>query len=127
MIVKSGNDFFLLFALQPLHELLTHGIFAHDGYDGLPAHPGQSRITLPFGNYNYWMHGTKPKREHPSTKWLTNTEFGWNKPFLLTPREDYTSDRIGDWLSLDLLNEVAHVAVRPDLLPIDRQNVDSNP
>ena len=27
-------------------------------------------------------------------------------------------------LSLNLLNEVAHVAVRPDLLPIDRQNAD---
>ena len=118
LIVKSGDNFYLLYARQPLHELLRHKVFGHNGYEELPAHPGRSRITVPLGKNNGWMHDKKPKQGNSKTAWLTDTEFGWNKPVLLTPRQDYTSDRIGDWLTLDLLNEVAHVAARPDLCPV---------
>ena len=57
LIVKSEDRYFLLHALQTLHELLVNGIFAHNGYRDLPRSDGKSSISLPFGIYGEWLKG----------------------------------------------------------------------
>ena len=104
LIVKSNATFFLMFAVQPREKLIEHGIFSSR------ESAGQTTITVPFGKYCKWLKGEAAARSYSSTEWLVDTEYGWQQPVKLVPN---------DWLTTDMLNEVAHVAARPDLSPVE--------
>lgn len=102
-ILCSDGVFYLLYALQPVDVLLKHGLFASK------THPGQTTITIPWGQYTEWITGDKPREKREQTAWIAETTYSWRKPVRLTPDK---------WLSADLLHEVAHTAARPDLCPV---------
>jgi len=115
MIVKSGDKYYLLYAHQPLHELLVHGIFAHDGYRGRPPSAGQCTISIPFGIFGLWLKGEKRGKEvQKQCKWLEkNKALGFHRPIEIKP---------GDYgIPIDWLNAAAQDAADPSAFPSDAQ------
>ena len=110
LIVKSGDAYYLLYAHQPLHELLVHGIFAHDGYRGQPKSPGQCGISPPLGIFQNWLKGGKRKQAvSHQCKWLEKPAFGFRRPIEIKPGEHGIPTK---WLE-----EAAQEAVNPSAFP----------
>jgi len=109
-IVKSGDAYYLLYAYQPLHELLAHNIFAHDGYRGNPKSPGQCCISPPLGIFQSWLNGGKRKNAVPhQCKWLEKPAFGFRSPIEIKPGEY--------GIPIEWLDEAAQEAVNPSAFP----------
>ena len=109
-IVKSGDKYYLLYAVQPLHELLVHGIFAHDGYRGLSPSPGQSSISIPLGIFGEWLKGKECVKEvNEPSKWLEKTAFGFRRPIEIKPGEY--------GIPIEWLKEAAQEAADPSEFP----------
>ena len=100
VIVKSGEAFYLLYAMQQLEALIEHGVFAHGDSSG------QEEIRVPLGPYKKWLTGTPFVRT--GSPWLLGPEHGFRPPVLL--RETYP-------LSRALLEEVAYTAKNPEWMP----------
>ena len=110
LIVKSGDAYYLLYAHQPLHELLVHNIFAHDGYRGQPKSPGQCGISPPLGIFQNWLKGGKRKQAvSHQCKWLEKPAFGFRRPIEIKPGEHGIPTK---WLE-----EAAQEAVNPNAFP----------
>ena len=71
----ADTDFYLLYALIPLAELVkprstSNGheevatVFATD------EHPGRTRITMPLGAYSQWLVGKDAAKPKKSSEWL---------------------------------------------------------
>ena len=102
-IVKSGERFYLLYAMQLKDDLVSHGVFAHDGV------PGKSCINVPLGPYAPWLIGEDaPVPRRKAVKWLVGPEHGFRPPVRLQETM---------YLTRALLEEVAWTAARPDLMP----------
>jgi len=114
VIVKSGDRYYLLYAHQPLHELLVHGIFAHDGYRGQSRSAGQQSISIPFGIFQNWIKGGKRNAVvKQQCQWLEKPAFGFRRPIEIKP---------GDYgIPIDWLEEAAHEAADPDKFPSETQ------
>jgi len=113
VIVKSGDKYYLLYAHQPLHELLVHGIFAHDGYRGRPPSTGQGNISVPLGIFGQWLRGKDRYVKEPC-KWLEkNKALGFRRPIEIKP---------GDYgIPIGWLNAAAQDAAKPDKFPSEAQ------
>jgi len=115
MIVKSADKYYLLYAHQPLHELLRNGMFAHDGYRGRPPSGGKSSISVPLGIFQLWLKGEKRVKEvDERCKWLEkNKALGFRRPIEIKP---------GDYgIPIDWLNAAAQDAADPSAFPSDIQ------
>ena len=102
LIVQSDNDYYLMYATQPLDKLIEHAVFATEG------RTGRTRIALSWGAYAEWITGSPATRVRKRNAWLQGPTYGWRTPFKLTPNE---------YLTVDLLAEVAHVAADPSKMP----------
>ena len=100
VIVKSGEAFYLLYAMQQLEALIEHGVFAHGDSRG------KSEIRVPLGRYRMWLTGKRHVRTGSS--WLLDPEHGFRLPVRL---------RETDYLSRALLEEVAYTAKHPEWMP----------
>ena len=100
VIVKSGEAFYLLYAMQQLEALIEHGVFAHGDS------PGQKNISVPLGPYKRWLTGKRNGSAESS--WLLDKEHGFCPPVRL---------RETDYLSRALLEEVAYTATNPEWMP----------
>ena len=115
VIVKSGDKYYLLYAHQPLHELLVHGIFAHDGYRGRPPSTGKSGIHIPLGIFQTWLKGPDSKQKvDKRCEWLDkNKALGFRRPIELNP---------GDYgIPIDWLKAAAQEAADPSAFPSDTE------
>lgn len=114
-IVKSGDDdYFLVYATQPLSELVKPRKVSKD-HDEVRAifssHEANGMTTIypPLGAHAPWVTGNECKRgTQGMTKWLVD-EYGFRAAVQLTPGQAM--------LSRELLDEVAWIAVRPELCP----------
>ena len=100
VIVKSGEAFYLLYAMQQLEALIEHGVFAHGDS------PGNKSISVPLGRYKEWLTGKGYRGAESS--WLLGQEHGFRHPVRL---------RETDYLSRALLEEVAYTAKHPEWMP----------
>ena len=100
LIVESQDRFYLMHAIQPLHKLVEHGVFGTEGKKG------KTTMTIPWGMFGEWITGEKLRQ---SDTWLSGGEYGWRKPILISPDE---------YLSIDVLHEVAHKARKPECCPL---------
>ncbi|MDA9603517.1 hypothetical protein N9S30_00015 [bacterium] len=114
MIVKSGGKYYLLYAHQPLHELLVHGIFAHDGYRDQSRSDGQGSISIPLGPFQLWLKGEKRgKVVGKQCQWLERPAFGFRRPIEIKPGEY--------GITVEWLENAAQEAANPDKFPSDTQ------
>ena len=80
-LVESEGRVFLLHALLSKDELLKAGVWGHDGYEGRPACPGTTSVSIPGGEYNTWLTGRTTKVGKKSqTTWLQKPQNGWRAP-----------------------------------------------
>ena len=114
MIVKSGDKYYYMYAHQPLHELLVHGIFAHDGYRDQSRTDGQHSISVPLGPFQLWLKGGKRSRTvDKQCQWLERPAFGFRRPIEIQP---------GDYgITAEWLEEAKHDAANPDKFPSEAQ------
>ena len=106
LIVASDGDYYLLHAVQPLDALVEHGVFATE------ESAGSTGLTVPWGGYAEWITGSPPLRPQKHNAWLQGPTYGWRTPVRLTPNE---------YLTADLLAEVAHVAAKPAAIPEENE------
>ena len=87
LIVKSGDKFYLLYAVQPLDALLYNDIFSHaEPYRGHPPSPGNTTISPPLGIFQLWLKGKRfGQAINERVKWLSKPAFNWRIPVELTP------------------------------------------
>jgi len=115
LIVKSGEKFYLLYAVQTLHYLLCNGIFAHEGYCGHPRSDGKCSITVPFQIFEVWLKGKTGK--HPvrePCQWLIrNKSLGFRRPVQIIPGSH--------GIPVGWLEEAAYTAVDPSAFPTEKQ------
>jgi hypothetical protein len=110
IIVKSGADFYFLYAVQPRRKLIKHGIFAHDGTKKLPPSVGQSSISIPLDDeLNLWLIGQTKKRTNKCTAWLKNPLYNFTNPVKITAAEI----GVPQWW----LEEAAEPAANPAAFP----------
>jgi hypothetical protein len=110
LIVKSGADFYFLYAVQPRRKLIKHGIFAHDGTRKLSPSIGQSSITIPFDDeLSLWLIGQTKKRPDKRIAWLRNPLYNFTNPVKITAAE------IG--VPPEWLEEAAQPAANPAAFP----------
>jgi hypothetical protein len=110
LIVKSGADFYFLYAVQPRRVLMKHGIFAHDGTKKLQPSIGQSSIHIPLDDeLNLWLIGRTKRPPNKCTTWLQNPLYNFTNPVKVT------ADEIGvpQWW----LEEAAQPAANPAAFP----------
>ncbi len=100
VIVKSGEAFYLLYAMQQLEALIEHGVFAHGDSRGSKS------ISVPLKDYKEWLTGKRYVRT--DFPWLLDKEHGFRHPVRL---------RETDYLTRALLEEVAYTAKNPELMP----------
>ncbi|MDA9603531.1 hypothetical protein N9S30_00085 [bacterium] len=114
MIIKSGEKYYYMYACQPLHELLVHGIFAHNGYRRLPRSAGQNTISIPPGPFQMWLKGEKRSRAvDKQCQWLERPAFGFRRPIEIKP---------GDYgIPIEWLEDAAQEAANPDNFPSQAQ------
>ena len=63
---------------------------------------------MSWGSYAEWITGAPAPRVQKRNAWLQGPTYGWRAPVKLTPNEYLTSE---------LLAEVAHVAANPAAMP----------
>jgi hypothetical protein len=110
VVPGAPHRFFLLYAHQPLAELVkardpgqraaggARAIFSSEGI------PGNTKITVPLSEeYAAWL-GVPYKPPFPINTWLVGSKFGWKPP------KEFRPTAI---LSEHLLLENAHVATGP--------------
>jgi len=114
IIIKSGDKYYLLYAHQPLHELIANGIFAHDGYRGWSKSTGQNSISIPLGFFQNWIRGGKRKSVvQQQCKWLERPAFGFRRPIEIKPDEH--------GIPFKWLEDTAQEAANPDKFPNEAQ------
>lgn len=102
LVVKSGEFFYMLYAMQHRDALVEHGVFAHED------EPGKTCLYVPLGSYAKWLTGEDAGAPRKQTKWLIGSEHGFRPPTQLSETE---------YLTRELLEEVSWTAKRPDLFP----------
>lgn len=81
MVIEWSGRFFLMYAIQPLHQLLLNGVFAHDGYHGKKPSSGKTVLSVPLQIFSRWLTGSSPQQKlDPKVKWLTGPAYGWRVP-----------------------------------------------
>jgi hypothetical protein len=109
LTVKSGDDFYFLYAVQPRRKLIKHGIFAHDGTKKRPPSCGKSTISIPLDDeLNLWLIG-RTKTNTAPTAWLKNPLYNFTNPVKITAAE------IG--VPPEWLEEAAQPAANHDAFP----------
>jgi len=113
LIVKSGDKYYLLYAVQTLDQLLYNGIFAHDGYCGHPRSDGKSSISIPLQIFEVWLRG-KTRPVYEQCLWLVrNKSLGFRRPVEIIP---------GQWgIPVGWLEEAAYTAIDPSAFPTEKQ------
>ena len=115
LIVKSGEKFYLLYAVQTLHYLLCNGIFAHEGYCGQPKSSGKGTISVPLQIFEVWLRGKNRKNPvREQCLWLVrNKSLGFRRPVEIIP---------GQWgIPAGWLEEAAYTAIDPSAFPTEKQ------
>jgi hypothetical protein len=109
IIVKSGDDFYFLYAAQPRRTLMKQGIFAHDGYGDHPPSIGKSSIYIPLDDeLNRWLIG-RIKKSRRVAAWLKNPLYNFTNPVKITAAEI----GVPQWW----LEEAAQPAANPTAFP----------
>jgi predicted adenine nucleotide alpha hydrolase (AANH) superfamily ATPase len=109
-VVKSGDKFYLMYALLSRHTLMLNNVFKHSGYRGRPPSSGTTNVHLIGGIYADWL--TKHKNKiNKNTAWLQAPKNQWRTPVELIPGDP------AHGLSLEELEEVAQKAHNPTAFP----------
>ena len=110
-IVQSNEKYYVMYAMQPLHDLLINGVFGHkEVYNGRPPASGKTSIAPPLNECRKWLKNEAPKRGRKENGWLNDSKFNWRIAEIPIDKIRFPRDWLDD----------VYVAKSPDDLPTKR-------